>query len=72
MPISNETAPVRGIANSGPMMRYRMMSSTVANIGHVFVRRSGTYSPPASAIAVMPSSGSPMPVVMKPSIASSV
>lgn len=65
--ISKAVEEVRGMARNGPMVRYMSPMNTEANSG--LTRPASSRTPPHTATATMPSTGSPMPAARKPAIA---
>lgn len=68
IPISNDVAAVRGIANSGPIVKEIATNNTTANTGCIFPN--DTLYPFSSIDPVItPIKGKPIPVITNPNIA---
>ena len=65
--ISNAVAPVLGMAKSGPIANTTVIPKNLLNNGDTLFPSLST-SPPAFAEAIIPNSGSPIPVIKNPNM----
>jgi hypothetical protein len=69
IPTSNETAPVRGNAKNGPIVKYNNDVNITANTGCTLLERSCKFLLPENPIASVPKKGKLIPVTKNPKIA---
>ena len=69
MPVSKDTAQVRGIAKKGPMVNAHKIVMALPKAGHMGLANSLGSSPSRMAMARMPKRGRPTPLMQKPRVA---